>query len=54
MKFTSFAVAIVVLPLAAWAAPASNAGLDARQTPDGTEGSVSRRFVRGAKSIPSN
>lgn len=37
MKFTSFVVAIVALPLASWAAPASNVGLGARQAA-GTEG----------------
>lgn len=46
MKLTSFAVVIVVLPLAAWAVPATNAGLNVRQ--DGTEGSVSGWFTCGA------
>ncbi|KAG8738294.1 hypothetical protein FRC10_007070 [Ceratobasidium sp. 414] len=43
MKFTSFTVALTALPLAAWAAPTPNLGLEARQS--GTLGSMCGGFV---------
>ncbi|KAG8708008.1 hypothetical protein FRC08_000159 [Ceratobasidium sp. 394] len=43
MKFTSFAVTLIALPLAAWAAPTPNLGVEARQA--GTLGSMCGGFA---------
>lgn len=53
MKLLSFAVAVVALPLAAWAAPATNVGLNPRQDA-GTLGGVSSHFIDAPKSISSD